>query len=86
MKLSEPATGYTVTYELQANITLDAGYSLPSPLQNVIELTEINLPNLAATGYTFLGWYNGENKVAPTGTESYPLTGNITLTAKFSAQ
>lgn len=67
---------YTITYQDTQ------GASNNNPSKYNIESNEIVLHDLVCSGYTFGGWYRGNEKVTviPTGT-----TGNITLTAKWTA-
>ena len=66
---------YTVTYET-AQGTAPEAISVTSGSA----LTAAQLPTLAADGYTFVGWYNGETEA----TTSTVVTSNITLTAKWT--
>lgn len=73
-------TAYTITYSTEHGtapeaVTLYAdGYAL--------YLSSAYLPELTATGYAFGGWYDGETKVVA---GQYRVTGNVTLTAKWTA-
>ncbi|MBQ8228763.1 MAG: InlB B-repeat-containing protein [Clostridia bacterium] len=44
----------------------------------------VTLQATPATGYTFLGWYNGENEVSSNSTYSFSITEETALTAKFT--
>ena len=68
---------YTVTYKS------DYG-TVPSEISGLKKgdtLTAEELPVLTTDGYTFSGWYNGENKIEA----GYTITGDLTLTAKWTA-
>ncbi len=85
----------TAGYEVVSNITLMANWlktytvtyfsergTVPSPI-NVDDKTLLDandLPTLTASGYTFAGWYVGNTKI----TDSYQVTGNVTLTGKWN--
>lgn len=72
---SKTAIQYTVTYSDDGTTsTAQTGYN-----------GKITLPSAKGkTGYTFQGWYSGENKVGDAGAE-YTVTTDITLTAKYTA-
>ncbi|AMC93493.1 hypothetical protein AOC36_05715 [Erysipelothrix larvae] len=68
---------YTITYEL------DGGTNhKDNPTKYTFESNTIRLHEATRKGYTFLGWYNGEDKVVsiPKGS-----TGHLTLVAKWQA-
>ncbi|MBO5289417.1 MAG: InlB B-repeat-containing protein [Spirochaetales bacterium] len=68
---------YTVTYKS------DYG-TVPSKivgLKKDDKLTTEQLPKLTIDGYTFAGWYNGENEV----TTEYKISSDVELTAKWNA-
>lgn len=69
-----------ITYSITYNNTKDRPNS--NPIEYNIESDTITLANLSATGYTFDGWFNGENKVTEIASGTF---GNITLTAKWTA-
>jgi len=46
----------------------------------------VRLPLPTKTGYTFLGWYNGNWKLISAGNTSYTPTSSETLTARWSAK
>ncbi len=71
------ANTYTVTYDADGgslsgnstiNVTYDAEYTLEEPTK---------------TGYTFEGWYNGDDKIETTGT--WNITSNVNVVAKWTA-
>ena len=66
---------YTITYEGTK------GASNSNPATYTIESDTITLKDISVTGYTFNGWYNGNDKVTEIATGS---TGNITLTANWT--
>ncbi len=65
---------YTITYEY------DGGSQADNPTLYTIE-DEITLLDSAKDGYTFDGWFNGDNKVEKIEKGSY---GNLTLTAHWT--
>ena len=68
---------YTVTYKSDYD-------TVPSDvvgLKKDDKLTAEQLPELTRTGYTFAGWYNGENEV----TTEYKITNDLELTATWTA-
>ena len=76
LKASWTANKYTI--RLDAN-----GGSVSSSYQYITYDSTYTLPTPTRTGYTFDGWYNGETKVASSGTSSF--ASNITLKAKWAA-
>jgi len=66
---------YTISYENTKDVqnTNVTGYN--------VNTDTITLSDLSKTGYTFEGWYNGEQKVTEIAKGS---TGNLTLTARWS--
>ena len=82
MKKSDTTTAsytvktYTMTYKS------DYG-TVPSKIVGLKKgdtLTEAQLPELTTDGYTFAGWYNGENEV----TTEYKISSDVELTAKWN--
>ena len=73
IKISAPApTVYTITYALNGGT---------NPSDATVQFTDYNnaiLPTPTRTGYTFLGWYEGETKV-----EALSQNKNYTLSAKW---
>jgi len=68
------ANKYDVTYDVEGTQT---------KVEDVEYDTSIELKTPAAKeGYTFDGWYDGNTKVGGAG-DSYTVTGDVTLTAKF---
>ena len=71
--VTEAAQTYTVTFKVDtttvATKTVEDGKTVTAPADPT------------QSGYTFLGWYNGSTKF----NFATPITGNITLTAKFEA-
>ncbi len=65
----------TLTYETDHGTAPDAVI-----VGETDKISEENLPELECNGYTFEGWYAGETPVTA---ESYTVTGNLTLTAKW---
>ena len=68
---------YTVTYKS------DYG-TVPSKIVGLKKgdtLTEAQLAGITTDGYTFAGWYNGENEV----TTEYKISSDVELTAKWNA-
>ena len=83
MKKSDTTTAsyivktYTVTYKS------DYG-TVPSKIDGLKKgdtLTEAQLAGITTDGYTFAGWYNGENEV----TTEYKISSDVELTAKWTA-
>lgn len=83
MKKSDTTTAsytvktYTVTYKS------DYG-TVPSKIDGLKKgdtLTEAQLAGITTVGYTFAGWYNGENEV----TTEYKISSDVELTAKWNA-
>lgn len=75
----QPAVTYTVSYSSDKGVSVS---SLVNPI-TVLEgaaITEEQLPELSATGWSFEGWYDGETKVVA----GYKVTKNITLVAKWT--
>ncbi|MBO4858562.1 MAG: InlB B-repeat-containing protein [Treponema sp.] len=73
-----------VDYETQGLYTLSYSTSYGSqPSSQTVEAGQIlsssDLPELTATGCSFLGWYDGENKIE----EGYEIKGSLNLTAKW---
>ncbi len=68
------AVSYAITYDL------GGGSQVANPTSYTIE-NEITLLDAAKDGYTFDGWFNGENKVEKIEKGSY---GNLTLTAHWT--
>lgn len=66
---------YTISYENTKDVpnTNATGYN--------VNTDTITLSDLSKTGYTFEGWYNGEQRVTEIAKGS---TGNLTLTARWS--
>ena len=68
---------YTVTYTTEYGVA-------PSKIDGLKKgdkLTAEELPKLITDGYTFAGWYNGENEV----TTEYKISSDLNLTAKWNA-
>ena len=68
---------YTVTYTTEYGVA-------PSKIDGLKKgdtLTEVQLAGITTTGYTFAGWYNGENEV----TTEYKISSDLNLTAKWNA-
>ena len=68
---------YTVTYTTEYGVA-------PSKIDGLKKgdtLTAEELPKLTTDGYTFAGWYNGENEV----TTEYKISSDLNLTAKWNA-
>ena len=70
-----PEQTYSVTYKSQYGTVP----SKISGLKKDDELTILQLQELVATGYTFAGWYNGENEI----TTGHKITCDLELTAKW---
>lgn len=71
---------YTVSYS--SDYATEQVYKLkPVTVQEGTVLGVEQLPVLSETGYTFIGWYDGETKVIA---GAYKVTKNITLVAKWS--
>ena len=68
---------YTVTYKSD----YDTAPSKIAGLKKGDKLTAEQLPVLTTDGYTFAGWYNGENEV----TTEYKISSDLNLTAKWNA-
>jgi len=90
-KVTEIATGSAGNLTLTAkwtpvNYTIAyaemKGATNSNPTSYTIESDKIILSDIAAMGYTFNGWYNGETKITEIATGS---TGNLTLAAKWTA-
>lgn len=76
-KPDSPEQIYTVTYKS------DYG-TVPSEITGLKKgdkLTAEQLPVLTTDGYTFTGWYNGENEI----TTEYKIIGDLELTAQWTA-
>jgi uncharacterized repeat protein (TIGR02543 family) len=72
-----PEQTYSVTYKSQYG-------TVPSKISGLKKgdtLTEEQLAGITAGGYTFAGWYNGENKIEA----GYTITCDLELTAKWDA-
>ena len=69
------ATAYTITYENTK------GAENTNPATYTIESETITLATLSKVGYTFEGWFIGEDEITEIAAGS---TGNITLTAKWT--
>ena len=68
---------YTVTYTTEYGVA-------PSKIDGLKKgdkLTAEELPKLITDGYTFAGWYNGENEVMT----EYKISSDLNLTAKWNA-
>lgn len=71
---------YTVSYS--SDYATEQVYKLkPVTVQEGTVLGVEQLPVLSETGYTFIGWYDGEKKVIA---GAYKVTKNVTLVAKWS--
>lgn len=71
---------YTVSYS--SDYATEQVYKLkPVTVQEGTVLGVEQLPVLSETGYTFIGWYDGETKVIA---GAYKVTKNVTLVAKWS--
>lgn len=71
---------YTVSYS--SDYATEQVYKLkPVTVQEGTVLGVEQLPVLSKTGYTFIGWYDGETKVIA---GAYKVTKNVTLVAKWS--
>ena len=68
---------YTVTFNSEHGTTPEQ----ISGLKKGDTLTAEQLPVLTTAGYTFAGWYNGENKIEA----GYTITCDLELTAKWNA-
>lgn len=76
----EEKTKYTVSYS--SDYATEQVYKLkPVTVQEGTALGVEQLPVLSETGYTFIGWYDGETKVIA---GAYKVTKNVTLVAKWS--
>ena len=67
---------YTVSYKTEYGSTPNS-----ISVQSDTILTEEQLPELTATGFVFINWYDGEIKVKP---NEYKVTKNLTLIAKWA--
>ncbi len=66
--------------EKKYNVTLDyADGDTKDSVYTVTEGTELTLPTPSRSGYTFEGWYDGNEKVK----SPYPVAKNVTLTAEW---
>lgn len=75
----EEKTTYTVSYS--SDYATEQVYKLkPVTVQEGTVLGVEQLPVLSETGYTFIGWYDGETKVIA---GAYKVTKNVTLVAKW---
>ena len=82
--ISDSITLYAKWTELY-DLTYSTLYGTQPSAQNVEEgqiLTAADLPQLSATGYNFLGWYDGEDKIE----EGYKIAGDLVLTAKWELE
>lgn len=70
-EVTSTAVAETRSYEVGSSVTAEATFG-----------ETFNLPVFARTGYTFLGWYNGEEPV--TGTP-WNVASNVTLTPRWQA-
>lgn len=74
-----------VRYTRKATITWvsEKGTGIPTQKQvdNGYRITNSDIPNLTASGFTFVGWYVGETKID----RNYQVTESITLTARWTA-
>lgn len=76
----EEKTTYTVSYS--SDYATEQVYKLkPVTVQEGTVLGVEQLPVLSETGYTFIGWYDGETKVVA---GAYKVTKNVTLVAKWT--
>ena len=73
----KPGEKYTITYNLNGGANNSA-----NPKYYTVKSDTITLKNPTKKGYIFAGWYNGSKKVTVIEKGS---TGNITLTAKWTA-
>ena len=73
---------YTVSYLTDKGISTGTA-SLLSPITvaDGTVISDAQLPKLSETGYTFIGWYDGETKVVA---GTYKVTKNVTFVAKWS--
>lgn len=67
---------YTVSYKTEYGSTPNS-----ISVQSDTILTEEQLPELTASGFVFINWYDGEIKVKP---NEYKVTKNLTLIAKWA--
>ena len=73
-------TSYTISYFSEKGVT-DTSLLNPITVSEGSVITAEQLPKLSETGYTFIGWYDGETKVIA---GAYKVTKNVTLVAKWS--
>ena len=83
MKKSDTTTAsYTIkTYTVTYKSDYGTAPAQISGLKKGDTLTAEQLPELTTAGYTFAGWYNGENEV----TTEYKINSDLELTAKWNA-
>ncbi len=70
---TSPSEGGTATVNNEQSVTVESG-------------TEVTFTASPNTGYNFLGWYNGENKVSESLEYTATVTSDLSLTAKFAKQ
>ncbi|MBR2476013.1 MAG: metallophosphoesterase, partial [Bacteroidaceae bacterium] len=70
---TSPSEGGTAKVNNVQSVTVDSG-------------TEVTFTASPNTGYNFLGWYNGENKVSESLEYTATVTSDLSLTAKFAKQ
>ena len=73
-------TSYTISYFSEKGVT-DTSLLNPITVSEGSVITAEQLPKPSETGYTFIGWYDGETKVIA---GAYKVTKNVTLVAKWS--
>ncbi len=78
-KWTAVSTTYTVTFNTN-------GGNAVTPISNVAANATVDLPAPPTkTGYTFTGWYKDNDTFADAFTASTPVTGNLTVYAKWTA-
>ena len=75
-EVSEDKTYYKVVFDANGG---EAGYDE----RNVLEGNNVVLPDATRDGYTFDGWYSGENRVGVAG-DSVQVNSNMTLVAHWT--
>jgi len=76
--VEKPHGGFTVLFDRMEHGTV------PQPVRNVLANAKITLPEMAADGFTFEGWFK-DRDFTQEFTANSEVTGNITLYAKWTA-
>ncbi len=66
------------------NVTAGEGGSATASATNVEHGSEVTLTATPSTGYSFAGWYDGENLISAEASYTFTVTSHINYTARFN--